>query len=83
MEVSRISGVLKIQIRGSILLFYRLRIRIQILFSAFQDVDKKYFSQVFFAYFLLEVHLHQFSKITSFKEVPKLYKSSFFIIFFA
>jgi hypothetical protein len=38
-----------------------------IFVSDLQDVNKK----LFFAYYLLKVHLHHFSKIKSHKEVTK------------
>jgi len=46
-----------------------------LFFSCFQDANKnKFFFPMFFLlkYFLLEVHEHQSSKITSYQEVTKL-----------
>ncbi len=54
-----------------------------IFVSDLHDVTKKlfFFSPRFFAYYFLKVHLHNFSKIKSNKEVTKQQESMFFLLF--
>ncbi len=46
-----------------------------------QDANKKVFKKNLSAFYLLKLHLHHFSKIKSQKEVTKLEKSRFFLLF--
>jgi hypothetical protein len=43
---------------------------------------RQWLSRSFFAYFFLNVHLHQSSKVKSKKEATKQYKSRFYFLFF-